>query len=300
MPWLAPIGTPDDSGPIDEPGADLAIHARVEIGRIGLHPRQRAAPSKARPLHRLRLGIGMRLARSRALDAMVDGADAGRQEQPFRRVHGDGGIEDGRARHHERMPQHLLHLRRGVGDAGDGAELAAGDRGRHADLAHGRRRQRRRDALDGRGCARSPSTVRMSLARQSCTALAPSVIEPPPTVTIRSAFAARAASLAAITASRGVCGGIASNRPAQRGPSACADLPDLVGLPVQRARDHQERARWRQAGPSARRSLRAAGWPNTTSSIAPKTTRPLCTLFSLRLHSALLRQSSGPTREGEP
>ena len=37
-----------------------------------------------------------------------------------------------------------------------------------------------------------PSTSPTSLARQSCTALAPSVIEPPPTVTIRSASDARA------------------------------------------------------------------------------------------------------------
>ena len=62
------------------------------------------------------------------------------------------------------------------------------------------------------------STVRTSLARQSCTALAPSVIEPPPTVTIRSALAARACSAAAMTASRGVCGGIASKVAAQRAP----------------------------------------------------------------------------------
>ena len=65
-----------------------------------------------------------------------------------------------------------------------------------------------------------PSAVRISLARQSCTALAPSVIEPPPIVTMRSALAARACSAAAITAARGVCGGIASKVPTQRGPSA--------------------------------------------------------------------------------
>ena len=31
MPWLAPIGTPRDSGAGRKPGADLAIHPRVEI-----------------------------------------------------------------------------------------------------------------------------------------------------------------------------------------------------------------------------------------------------------------------------
>ena len=71
---------------------------------------------------------------------MVDGADAGRKQQPFRRVHGDGGIEDGGARHRQSMAQHFLGPAAQVGDAGDGAEFAAGDRGRHADLTHGRRR----------------------------------------------------------------------------------------------------------------------------------------------------------------
>src|SRR6266446_7539287 len=60
------------------------------------------------------------------------------------------------------------------------------------------------------------SALRTSLARHSCTALAPSVVEPPPTVTIRSAPASRAISAASITACRGVCGGMWSNRPANR------------------------------------------------------------------------------------
>ena len=78
------------------------------------------------------------------------------------------------------------------------------------------------------------STVRTSLARQSCTALAPSVIEPPPTVTMRSAPAARACSAAAMTASRGVCGGMASKVPTQRGPSACRifSISSVVRLSV--------------------------------------------------------------------
>jgi hypothetical protein len=44
------------------------------------------------------------------------------------------------------------------------------------------------------------SGERMSLARHICTAFAPSVIEPPPIVTMRSACAARAASVASMTA----------------------------------------------------------------------------------------------------
>ena len=65
-----------------------------------------------------------------------------------------------------------------------------------------------------------PSTLVTSLARQSWTALAPSVIEPPPRVTIRSACAARACAAAAITAERGECAGIMSKVPTHLLPSA--------------------------------------------------------------------------------
>ena len=67
---------------------------------------------------------------------MIDRADAGREPQPFRRVHGDGGIED----HHERddagMDIGLLQPQPWLGDAGTRIELAAAQRRRHADLAH--------------------------------------------------------------------------------------------------------------------------------------------------------------------
>ena len=121
-----------------------------------------------------------------------------------------------------------------------------------------------------------PSMVEISLARQSCTALAPSVIEPPPTVTMRSALASRAWLAAAITAARGVCAGIASKMPAQRAPiawrifaispvSRCS-----VPLTIRKARCAPSR--------SSCSTMASAAWrPNTTSSMAPNTTRPLCT-----------------------
>ena len=87
-----------------------------------------------------------------------------------------------------------------------------------------------------------PSMVETSLARQSCTALAPSVIEPPPTVTMRSALASRAWLAAAITAARGVCAGILSKMPTQRAPIGVADGLDLAGLAVERPAHHQEGA----------------------------------------------------------
>src|SRR5215471_6026300 len=66
--------------------------------------------------------------------------------------------------------------------------------------------------------ASSPSEVVIWFARQSCTAFAPSVIDPPPTVTIKSAFASHALFAAATTAERGVCAGIRSKAEAQRLP----------------------------------------------------------------------------------
>ena len=65
-----------------------------------------------------------------------------------------------------------------------------------------------------------PSTVSTPLARQSCTALAASVIEPPPRVTIRSALASRACRVAATMAERGECAGIRSKVSTHLLPSA--------------------------------------------------------------------------------
>src|SRR5262249_21721655 len=76
------------------------------------------------------------------------------------------------------------------------------------------------------------SALRTSLARRSCAALALSVIEPPPTVTIRSAPAARAILAASITACRCVRWHVveqAGKPVAER----AAHLGDLLGRPVQ-------------------------------------------------------------------
>ena len=210
---------------------------------------------------------------------MIDGANAGRQEQPLRGVHGEPGIEDRGARHQQRMAQHFLDPRFLVGDAGNRREFAAGDRRRHADLAHAQARAngRRCPGREWRRCLRRSQTL---LARQSCTALAPSVIEPPPTVTMRSAHRRRAPGLAAaMTAARGVCAGIASKMATQRAPSArrIFSISSVSRLSVPLT--------IRNARTAFRRSIcstiaSAAGRPNTTSSMAPNTTRPLCTRLS--------------------
>ena len=86
------------------------------------------------------------------------------------------------------------------------------------------------------------SAVRISLARQSCTALAPSVIEPPPMVTMRSASAARACSAGGDDRrARRVRRHRVERADAARAQRA-ADVLDLVGFAVQRAADHQEGA----------------------------------------------------------
>ena len=96
-----------------------------------------------------------------------------------------------------------------------------------------------------------PSTVVMSLARQSWTALAPSVIEPPPRVTIRSALASRACAAAAMTAERGECAGILSKVPTHLLPSA--------------RRTASTSSVWRFKVPLTMRKTRSAPWAFTTS-----------------------------------
>ena len=230
MPWLAPIGTPGGSAPIDSQ-VPIWQSSRASRSRGSAFTRGSACGQQRQPLQRLGVAIGMRLARAQRprRNGRRRGCRSTETAIPAcARV--IAGIEDHRARHHQRMRQLLLDLGGLVGDAGHGAEFAAGDRGRHADLAHGRAGS---SAASRRLTARTrsiSSALRMSLARQICTALAPSVIEPPPTVTMRSASAARACSVAAITAARGVCAGIASKMPAQRGAERVADLSDLVGL----------------------------------------------------------------------
>src|SRR6516164_3992163 len=125
----------------------------------------------------------------------------------------------------------------------------------------------------------SASALRMSFAKHSCTALAPSVTEPPPIVTIRSAPASRAIVAASITARRGVCGGIRSNRPAKRLPSAPRTFAtsSVVRFNVPLAMTNTRSAPSRRACSA---TTSAAGRPNTTSSISPKTTRPECSMVS--------------------
>ena len=125
------------------------------------------------------------------------------------------------------------------------------------------------------------STVRTSFDRQSWTALAASVIEPPPSVTIRSARASRACSAAAITALRGEWAGMRSKVPTHLLPSARRSFSissvSRFSVPLT---IRKTRAAPRRSTSSA--SASAAGRPKITSSILLKTMRPEAVmLFSL-------------------
>ena len=136
----------------------------------------------------------------------------------------------------------------------------------------------------------SASAVRMSFARHSCTALAPSVTEPPPIVAIKSAPASRAAAAASITALRGVCGGIRSKIPAKRLPSArrISAISSVVRLSVPLTIRNTRSASSRRTSWTI---ASAAGLPNTTASIAPKATRPTCAMVN---RPRLARESGAP------
>lgn len=128
-----------------------------------------------------------------------------------------------------------------VGDACDRAELAAGDRGRHADLTHGRRRHLGRDALvhadtldavdivdavgeaelhrlgavGDRAAAHGDDQVGARFARR---------------IGGGDHRLARGVRRHGIEDARAICA------------QGLFDLGDFVGLPVERARDHQEGA----------------------------------------------------------
>ena len=172
---------------------------------------------------------------------MVDGANAGREKQPFRRVQAEPGIEDHRARHRQWMAQRLLDLGLLVGDAGGRGKLAAGNRRRHADLAHGGGLELRRSAAAGAD-AIDVVGVTDVVGEAKLDSLG--------------AIGDRAAADGHDQVGIGGAGlfGRGNHCRARRmrrhrvksadaaRPQLAADLLDLVGLAVQRPADHQERA----------------------------------------------------------
>src|SRR3546814_11096408 len=91
-----------------KPGAELTVQARPQVGRIRLHARQ-PAPEEAQPVQIGAVAEGVGLHRADTLDAMIQGAAAGRPPQPPTRVHGARRSEDHPQRHTHRMRPGLPH-----------------------------------------------------------------------------------------------------------------------------------------------------------------------------------------------
>ncbi len=107
MPWLAPTGMPGQV-PMRESHAVLARLRALQVA--GVAPDARSAfgqhPHRLAYRHPRRA----RGARAPAFDRVIDGADAGGEEEVHRRLQCRRGVEDHRFRHHERMGVHLLDV----------------------------------------------------------------------------------------------------------------------------------------------------------------------------------------------
>ena len=125
-----------------------------------------------------------------------------------------------------------------------------------------------------------PSTSVMPCSRQIATAFPPSVTEPPPTITNRSAEASRAALAQATTAERGEC---------DRHAVVCADVActkglayalDFIGLTIEGAAGEEKDARCLQPIGLLDNGLRS-GLPKMTRFICVKIICPDCIVSRL-------------------
>ena len=151
------------------------------------------------------------------------------------------GIEDHGMRHGEAVPHRLLEFGRHVGDAGARRKFAAGDRGRHADLAHAGRVHRRRraldradriHALDGADVVGEAKLHRLGAVGDRAAADGHDQVG----IGIARLLGCR---------DHGLARRVLRHRVEDRGAAAAQralDLLDLVGLASERARHHQEGA----------------------------------------------------------
>ena len=176
---------------------------------------------------------------------MIDRADAGREPQPFRRVHGDGGIEDHRERDDAGMDVGLLQPQPRLGDAGARVELAAAQRGRHADLPHPRRAVLReaplaRDLVDHGAEGLEPIRLANVVLEADGDRLA--AVGRRPAADTDQQVAAGVAGLVGAgdhRVARAVRGHLVMHAGVAR-PKRRGDLPDRIGLAVERAPGEDE------------------------------------------------------------
>ena len=226
-----------------QPRTDLAIGPGLEISGIGLDARQ-AAREQRQAVQCLGVGERIGLAGADALDAMVDRADAGRQPQPFGRVHGDRRIEHHGARDDLRVAEQLLHPMALVGDPGNRAEFAGRQCRRHGDLPHRGRIAGRRSEGAVRRFDGAQTVERLGSADAVCEAQ----LHRLRAVSDRAA-ADRRNQIGAGLAHRfggldnGAARGVRWHPIEDAGETVAEGLPhfgDLVGRAVERAADHQK------------------------------------------------------------
>ena len=141
------------------PHAELRLHAGLEAFRVRLDARQRSV-QQFQTLQRRCLGREVRLRIAVALAGVIDGADAGRVQQPERRIERRFRVEDHRARRHQAVVERLLRVGRRQRNAGRALELGGRQRRGDRDHADGIGRQ-----ADRCGRARAVDAVAVRLHR---------------------------------------------------------------------------------------------------------------------------------------
>ena len=249
MPWLAPFATPFCDPTTDIHAPSWQSSRAAAIRRIAPSPpaaRAPAAAARATTCRPKTAGVD----RAEILHRMIDRADAGGQEQPFRRVRGDRRIEDHHARHHQGWPKLSFTPRAGSVQPAKRGVFAGRERGRHGDRAQPGRRARR--AGGARRPVRMRGTERIEpVRRRHVVAEAQPdhlrrvrLTDPPPSVSSRSAPASRATFAAATTSGRGVCAPIRVHTPANRLPRRVAHWSTRsVSRAHRAAGQHEDRAR---------------------------------------------------------
>ena len=117
------------------PHRQLAIETRFHIVRVVLHTRQAAAQQLER-LYEISVARGVVIRRTQRLGGVIHRAQAGREPHPQGRVQRGRRVEDGDARHMQRMTKTLLDLLARVSATTLVLKFTTRQRGRYRNLPH--------------------------------------------------------------------------------------------------------------------------------------------------------------------